>query len=59
MMDDAIDTQLYLCVAFSRMISMNERIWANEGNEWHLIQSAIRVVTLLADNAQSIWYRSK
>jgi len=42
-----------------RMISMNERVWANEGNEWHLIQSAIRVVSLLADNAQSIWYRSK
>lgn len=41
------------------MISMNERIWANEGNEWHLIHSAIRVVTLLADNAQAIWYRSK
>ncbi|KAH8397600.1 hypothetical protein KR215_001922, partial [Drosophila sulfurigaster] len=44
---------------YSRMISMNERIWANEGNEWHLIQSAIRVVTLLSDNAQAIWYRSK
>ncbi|EDV98990.1 GH13295 [Drosophila grimshawi] len=44
---------------YSRMISMNERIWANEGNEWHLIQSAIRVVTLLADNAPAIWYRSK
>ncbi|XP_033150303.1 nuclear pore complex protein Nup154 [Drosophila busckii] len=44
---------------YSRMISMNERIWANEGNEWQLIQSAIRVVTLLADNAQAIWYRSK
>lgn len=41
------------------MISMNERVWANEGNEWHLIQSAIRVVSLLADNAQAIWYRSK
>jgi len=41
------------------MISMNERVWANEGNEWHLIQSVIRVVSLLADNAQSIWYRSK
>nr|CAA76635.1 Nup154 [Drosophila melanogaster] len=44
---------------YSRMISMNERVWANEGNEWHLIQSVIRVVSLLADNAQSIWYRSK
>lgn len=59
MMDDAIYEQICLCASFSRMISMNERIWANEGNEWHLIQSAIRVVTLLADNAQSIWYRSK
>ncbi|KAH8298090.1 hypothetical protein KR018_006585 [Drosophila ironensis] len=44
---------------YSRMISLNERVWANEGNEWHLIQSAIRVVSLLADNAQAIWYRSK
>ncbi|XP_033237029.1 nuclear pore complex protein Nup154 isoform X1 [Drosophila pseudoobscura] len=44
---------------YSRMISMNERVWANEGNEWHLIQSAIRVVSLLADNAHAIWYRSK
>ncbi|KAL7738924.1 hypothetical protein ACLKA6_016926 [Drosophila palustris] len=53
-----LDVELLL-EYYSRMISMNERIWANEGNEWHLIQSAIRVVTLLADNAQAIWYRSK
>ncbi|SPP81700.1 nuclear pore complex protein Nup154 [Drosophila guanche] len=44
---------------YSSMISMNERVWANEGNEWHLIQSAIRVVSLLADNAHAILYRSK
>ncbi|XP_017059277.1 nuclear pore complex protein Nup154 [Drosophila ficusphila] len=53
-----LDVELLL-EYYSRMISMNERVWANEGNEWHLIQSAIRVVSLLADNAQSIWYRSK
>ncbi|KAH8377789.1 hypothetical protein KR093_007134, partial [Drosophila rubida] len=53
-----LDVELLL-EYYSRMISMNERIWANEGNEWHLIQSAIQVVTLLADNAQAIWYRSK
>lgn len=41
------------------MISINERIWANEGNEWHLVQSSIRVITLLANNAHSIWSRSK
>ncbi|XP_041675233.1 LOW QUALITY PROTEIN: nuclear pore complex protein Nup154 [Drosophila eugracilis] len=53
-----LDVELLL-EYYSRMISMNERVWANEGNEWHLIQSAIRVVSLMADNAQSIWYRSK
>nr|XP_017099232.2 LOW QUALITY PROTEIN: nuclear pore complex protein Nup154 [Drosophila bipectinata] len=53
-----LDVELLL-EYYSRMISMNERVWANEGNEWHLIQSAIRVVSLLADNAQTIWYRSK
>ncbi|KAH8413233.1 hypothetical protein KR009_009074 [Drosophila setifemur] len=53
-----LDVELLL-EYYSRMISMNERVWANEGNEWHLIQSAIRVVSLLADNAQDIWYRSK
>lgn len=46
-------------VLFYRMISINERIWANEGNEWHLVQSSIRVITLLANNAHSIWSRSK
>ncbi|XP_020807415.1 nuclear pore complex protein Nup155 [Drosophila serrata] len=54
----SLDVELLL-EYYSRMISMNERVWANEGNEWHLIESAIRVVTLLADNAQTVWYRSK
>ncbi|KAM7353005.1 nuclear pore complex protein Nup154 [Cochliomyia hominivorax] len=53
-----IDIEL-LMEYYSRMISLNERIWANEGNEWHLVQSSIRVVTLLANNAHSIWSRSK
>ncbi|XP_068150657.1 nuclear pore complex protein Nup154 [Drosophila tropicalis] len=53
-----LDVELLL-EYYSRMISMNERIWANEGNEWHLIQSAVRVVTLLVDNVQAIWFRSK
>ncbi|XP_023298970.2 nuclear pore complex protein Nup154 [Lucilia cuprina] len=53
-----IDVEL-LMEYYSRMISINERIWANEGNEWHLVQSSIRVVTLLANNAHAIWSRSK
>ncbi|XP_030384533.1 nuclear pore complex protein Nup154 isoform X2 [Scaptodrosophila lebanonensis] len=53
-----LDVELLL-EYYSRMISINERIWANEGNEWHLIQSAVKVVSLLADNPHAIWYRSK
>lgn len=41
------------------MISLNERVWANEGNEWHLVQSSIRVITLLANGANKIWNRNK
>ncbi|XP_036320971.1 nuclear pore complex protein Nup154 [Rhagoletis pomonella] len=53
-----IDIELLMEYYF-RMISMNERVWANEGNEWHLVQSSIRVVTLLCGNLRSIWHRSK
>ncbi|XP_055921871.1 nuclear pore complex protein Nup154 [Eupeodes corollae] len=44
---------------YARMISMNERVWANEGNEWHLVQSSIKVVNLLANSANTIPTRSK
>uniref|UniRef100_A0A1I8PU24 Uncharacterized protein n=1 Tax=Stomoxys calcitrans TaxID=35570 RepID=A0A1I8PU24_STOCA len=53
-----IDIEL-LMEYYSRMISINERIWANEGNEWHLVQSSIRVITLLSSNAHTIWSRSR
>ncbi|XP_067621641.1 nuclear pore complex protein Nup154 [Eurosta solidaginis] len=53
-----IDIELLMEYYF-RMISMNERVWANEGNEWHLVQSSIRVVTLLCGNMRSMWHRSK
>ncbi|XP_011199843.2 nuclear pore complex protein Nup154 [Bactrocera dorsalis] len=53
-----IDIDLLMEYYF-RMISMNERVWANEGNEWHLVQSSIRVVTLLCGQIRSMWNRSK
>lgn len=33
---------------YSRMISMNERVWFAQGNEWHLIQATVNVVGILA-----------
>lgn len=33
---------------YSRMISMNERVWFAQGNEWHLVQSTHNVVAILA-----------
>ncbi|XP_073824814.1 nuclear pore complex protein Nup154 [Musca autumnalis] len=53
-----IDVEL-LMEYYSRMISINERIWANEGNEWHLVQSSIRVISLLSNNAHALWSRSR
>ncbi|XP_061397239.1 nuclear pore complex protein Nup154 [Musca vetustissima] len=53
-----IDLEL-LMEYYSRMISINERIWANEGNEWHLVQSSIRVISLLSNNAHALWSRSR
>lgn len=53
-----IDIDLLMEYYF-RMISMNERVWANEGNEWHLVHSSIRVVTLLCGQMRSMLHRSK
>lgn len=33
---------------YSRMISMNERVWFAQGNEWHLVQATHNVVAILA-----------
>lgn len=44
---------------YARMISVNERIWLNEGNEWHLVESTKRLVQLLAAQQHSIPIRSR
>lgn len=33
---------------YSRMISMNERVWFSQGNEWHLVQATHNAVAILA-----------
>lgn len=33
---------------YSRMISMNERVWFAQGNEWHLVQATHNIVAILA-----------
>ncbi|KAL9930126.1 nuclear pore complex protein Nup154 isoform 1-T2 [Glossina fuscipes fuscipes] len=44
---------------YSRMISINERIWANEGNAWQLVQSSICIITLLAKNIHTLCSRTR
>ncbi|XP_075151882.1 nuclear pore complex protein Nup154 isoform X2 [Haematobia irritans] len=53
-----IDIEL-LMEYYSRMLSINERIWASESNEWHLVQSSIRLISLLLNAAHNIWSRSR
>lgn len=36
---------------YGRMMSMNERVWATEGNEWHLVEATARLVSVLAEQA--------
>lgn len=53
-----IDPSLLLDI-YARMISVNERIWLNEGNEWHLIDSTKRLVLLLVSQQHLIPIRSR
>lgn len=53
-----IDIVLLLDI-YSKMISMNERIWAAEGNEWHLIQSISCLMGNLASNPNLIPIRNR
>lgn len=53
-----IDIDLLLDI-YSRMISMNERTWANEGNEWHLVQSATQLVDMLTTQTHLIPVRNR
>lgn len=53
-----VDFDLLLDI-YSRMISMNERIWGNEGNEWHLVQSTTQLVGMLADQPHLVAQRNR
>lgn len=48
--EGALDVEQLLDL-YGRMISMNERVWATEGNEWHLVESTARLVAVLAEPA--------
>lgn len=43
-----IDVDMLLDI-YNRMVSMNERVWAAEGNEWHLIESTTRLLEILTE----------
>lgn len=53
-----VDPSLLLDI-YARMISVNERIWLNEGNEWHLVDSTKRLVLLLVSQQHLIPIRSR
>lgn len=53
-----IDPDLLLDI-YSRMISVNERTWLNEGNEWHLVESTTRMVDLLTSQTHLIPIRGR
>lgn len=44
---------------YTRMISMNERTWANEGNEWHLVQSVTNFLDMLSNQTHIIPIRNR
>lgn len=44
---------------YSRMISMNERTWSTEGNEWHLVQSVTNLVDMLTTQTHIIPVRNR
>lgn len=44
---------------YSSMISMNERIWSLEGNEWHLVQASTRLVSIIASQPTLISIRNR
>lgn len=48
-----IDFDLLLDI-YSRLISINERVWANEGNEWHLVHSAAQLVVILVEESHTV-----
>lgn len=53
-----VDFDLLLDI-YSRLISMSERIWANEGNEHHLVRSTTQLVSMLADQPHLVAPRNR
>lgn len=53
-----IDADLLLDI-YARMISVNERVWLNEGNEWHLVESTTRLVDMLTSQTHLIPIRGR
>lgn len=44
---------------YGRMISMNERIWATAGNEWHLVLSTTRLVSVIVNEPSLVGQRNR
>lgn len=53
-----IDVDLLLDI-YARMISVNERVWSNEGNEFHLVESTTRLVEMLTIQPHLMPIRSR
>ncbi|KAL5281513.1 NUP155 family protein [Megaselia abdita] len=49
----------FLLNFYTRMLALNERIWASEGNEWHLVESAQVVVESILTNINNFSSRNK
>lgn len=53
-----VDADLLLDI-YARMISVNERVWQSEGNEWHLVEATTRLVELLTSQPHLIPIRGR
>lgn len=53
-----IDADLLLDI-YARMISVNERLWQTEGNEWHLVDATTRLVDMLTSQTHLIPVRGR
>ncbi|KAJ6646130.1 Nuclear pore complex protein [Pseudolycoriella hygida] len=53
-----IEVDLLLDI-YARMISMNERVWATEGNEYHLVQATTRLIAAIVAQPNLISARNR
>lgn len=58
LIDIQLDIDMLLDI-YGSLISMSERVWAAEGNEWHLVQSTTRLVAIIASQPQLIVSRNR